>query len=416
MSDWNVTLREPEGGSNIAAGEVLELLASLVDKNLVVGEGDRYRMLETMRQYGRGRLNDTGEAESIRALHAACFLALAEEAEPHLTGSDQRSWLERLDSEHDNLRAALEWSLMDKDEGGRQKDDTGAPNAIHPSSLIPRPSELGLRLGGVACRFWYVRGHFGEGRRRLSLALERPGAEGHCSERAKALTGAGNLANRQGDYMAARVLYEESLEIRRELADRDGIAGSLNNLGNVAHDEGDYPAARALFEESLVICRELGDRNGIAGSLGNLGNVASDEGDYPAARALLEASVAMMRELGDRHGIAVSLNNLGNVAYAEGDYPAARGLYAESLAIRTELGDRHGIAYSLEGLGRLAWAAGSPGRAARLWEASESLREAIGAPLAPVDQATHDRERAAVRDALGEAAFDSAFNEGRAMT
>ena len=416
MSDWDVTLRNREVASNIASDEVVDLLASLVEKNLVVAEGDRYRLLETVRQYGRGWLNDAGESESIRERHLACFLALAQEAEPHLTGQEQQSWLDRLDAEHDNLRAALDWSLNDQDEGGRQKDEPGLPYAVHPSSIILHPSELGLRLAGAVWRFWYVRGYFGEGRRRLSLALDRPCAKDERSARAKAQTGAGTLAALQGDFAAARALHEESLALRHEIGDMPGIANSLANLGSVANIEGDYDAARALFEQCLSIRRAVNDRPGIALLLNNLGSVAYVEGDYPAARAFYEESLTIKRELGDRYGIAQSLGGLGELAHHEGDFLAARALHEESLAMKHGLGYRLGIAESLESLGELAWSIELPERAARLWGAAESLRKAIGSPHLPAWGAEYDLECAAIREALGEAAFDSAFSEGRAMT
>jgi non-specific serine/threonine protein kinase len=393
VGDWNVSLREPEASSNIAASEVVELLSSLVDKNLVVADGDRYRLLETVRQYGRGRLNDAGESDYIRKRHLFCFLAVAEEAEPQLTGPGQQSWLERLDAEHDNLRAALDWSVESADGG-----------------------EPGLRLGGAVWRFWSTRGHLGEGRGRFSVLLAHEPDERAAAARAKALNGAGVLALLQSDCPAARTLHEESLTVKRELGDQQGIASSLNNLGDVAHYEGDHAAARALYEESLAIWRELGDRRGVAVSLSNLGNAAYGQGVYAAARPLYEESLAIFKELGDRWGIAYSLNNLGLVAHAEGDYPAALALLKECLQICRELGDPWAIAVSLQGLALVAAAVARPDRAARLWGAAERLRDEIGGPLPQNERSRYEQRVAAACAALGAECFDRAWQEGRAMT
>jgi predicted ATPase/DNA-binding winged helix-turn-helix (wHTH) protein len=394
------TLAATEGvcaGEGIEHRDVLDLLTSLADKSLVAAEQEdaqtRYRLLETVRQYAGDRLEDTGESAAVRLRHRDYYLALAEEAGPKLRGAEQAEWLRRLEEEHDNLRAGLEWSL---EEAG---------------------SKGGLRLCGALGRFWWTRGHFTEGRQWCTRVLGKAGAEQRTRERAYVLNAAGVLSYHQGDYPAARALQEKSLAICRELADRFGIASSLNSLGNVAFNQGDYPAARALHEESLAIRRELGDRFGIAGSLNNLGLVARNQDDYPAARALLEESRAIHRELGDRFGIATSLSNLGNVVLNQGDHPAARALLEESLAIRRELGDRFGIPYSLEGLAAVVASQRDPLRAARIWGATERSRAEIGTPLQLWERSGYDRRVAAARIASGDdAAFDSAWQEGRCLT
>jgi predicted ATPase/DNA-binding winged helix-turn-helix (wHTH) protein len=459
--DWSYDLlREPEklflqrlsvfaGGWTLAAAEevcagegieqrdALDLLTSLADKSLVVPEQEdaqtRYRLLETVRQYARDRLEDSGGNVAARVRHRNYYLALAEEADPKLRGAEQTVWLRRLEQEHENLRAGLEWSLVEAGSKG------------------------GLRLCGALGRFWWTRGHCTEGRQWCTRFLCKAGAEERTRERANVLNAAGvlcyfqgdypaarafheeslairrglgdrpgvavslgNLANvalHQGDYPAARALLEESLAIHRELGDRFGIAVSLSNLGNVGVNQGDYPAARALYEESLAICRELGHRFGIAASLSNLGNVAINQGDYSAARALLEESLPIGRELGDRSAIALALSNLGHVARNLGDYPAARALYVESLAIFREIGQRWGIPYSLEGLAAMVASLRDSLRAARTWGAAERLRAEIGSPLQPNERPLYDRYVAAARIASGDdAAFDSAWEEGRGLT
>ena len=430
--------------TRLPADDILDLLRSLVDKSLVVYEEHdgvgRYRLLETVRQYGREKLAESGEAEVVQDRAASWFLGLTEEAEPLLKGSEQALWLKRLDTEHDNLRASLAWyEDLDKQR--------------------PEKLEAGLRLSGALWRFWSVRGYFSEGREWLGRALERTqgGAEGKetSAVRAKALHGAGNLAFQQADYAVAQVLHEESLTIRRQFGDQGGIAASLNSLGLIAAGQGDYTVARSLYEQSLTIRRRLEDQRGIAYSLNNLGDIAYGQGDYAEARSLYEESLkiqrrledqagiayslsclgnvafrqanyveaptlyerslTIQRRLGDKRGIAASLDNLGSIAYEQGDSVLARTLLEESLTILRQLGDQKGIIYSLEGMARLAQGPNQLPQAARLWGAAASLRETIGI-LPHVVQEEVEKQAASVREALGEEAFAVAFAAGCAMT
>jgi predicted ATPase/Tfp pilus assembly protein PilF len=415
--------------------DVLEGMESLVEKNLLrqeegVGGEPRLVMLETIHEYARERLEASGEAEEVRRRHAEYFVALAEAAAPELTGPQQGAWLQRLEAEHDNLRAALAWS--------RQQ----------------AAWEVGLRLGGALWRFWFMHGHLSEGRRWLEVVLGGSGAA-PAPARATALHGAGVLAERQGDYGRATALHAEALALRRELGDRGGIAGSLNNLGIVAHDQGDYGRATALYEEALALHRELGDTSGIASSLNNLGLVAWQQGDYGRAAALHEEALALRRELGDKSGIASSLNNLAVVAQEQGDYGRATALYEESLALMRELGDTWRIALALNNLGEVAYeqgnygravalyaesltlcraignkyvaascleglaavacAQGQPERGARLVGVAAALRAALSMPLAPNERAAQERTVAAARAALGEDAFAAAWAKGQTL-
>jgi len=383
-------------GDGLEEGEILDLLTSLVDKSLVVadpGDGDsRFRLVETVRQYAREKLLERAGGEAVRERHLDYFLALVEETEPKLTGAEQSAWLRRLDDEHDNLRAALEWSVASPE------------------------SERSLRLCGALQRFWMTHGHLSEGVEWCARVLAITDAQAPTLDRAKVLNGAGLLAYHQIDYAAARARHEESLAIRRQLGDRRGVAISLNNLGIVALDQGDLASARTMHEESLAIARELGNLNGIARSLGNLGMVASAERDLTAARALFGESLAMMRELGDRGGIAIGLHSLGGVAFEQADFDAARAYYAESLTILAELGNRVRIAYSLEEMAAVFATQGDALRAARIWGAAQRLREEIASPL-PGEGSKFDARMAAARAAAHDGAmFDRAWNEGRALT
>ncbi|MFN8549606.1 MAG: tetratricopeptide repeat protein [Candidatus Eisenbacteria bacterium] len=422
-------------GDGIEDWEALDLLTSLVDKSLVAYDeaenGGRYRLLETVRQYARDRMLESGGVELWRDRHLEHFLALSREASPHLPGREQEAWLARLSTEHENLRTALDWA-----------DGTAERRA------------QGLELAGLLQAFWLYRAHFSEGRARLAHALAQdPGGE--PASRARALNGAANLAFTQSDYPAARALHEESLSLRREIDDRNGIATSLNNLGSIAYFSGDLAQARALIEESLAIRRELKDRSGIGSCLNNLAVIAQFSGDFDGARAWHTESLALRRELGDRSGIAASLHNLGVIAMQQHDRESARRLWEESMVIRDELGDRAGvctglqtlgalaleegdlplsrhrlteslriarelgtrlpIASALEGLAPVANLSGHPDRAIRLWSAAARIRAELGAPAPDSEQQVRDAEVAGVRAAVGDVEFESAWAAGRLL-
>jgi predicted ATPase/DNA-binding SARP family transcriptional activator len=400
-------LRAPSGHVVcLLPSDVLDLLTSLVEKSLVVYEEQearaRYRLLETVRQYFSERLLESGEGEAIRRQHLDHFLALAEEAEPQLTGAQQGEWLERLETEHDNLRTALAWCFapVDAPAGGRS-------GTRHPPPATLHRHEAGLRLAGALWRFWSVRGHLTEGRERLAQALAS--APEATTGRAKALETAGTLAYRQADYGSARMLHEESLAIRRELGDRAGIAASLRNLALVAYQQGDYGTARSLQEESLAIRRELGDRVGIAASLQDLALLAYSQGDYRTARSFYEESLAIRRELGERRGIAASLEALAALTCAGQEQRQAGGRRDASLPLPAGCGRPLGTPTGAE-------APDCAGAAARPFGAAEALREAISAPLPPNEQAAYRLQVSRVRELLGEEAFGAAWVQGRAMT
>ncbi len=232
--------------------------------------------------------------------------------------------------EHDNFRAGLEWLT-----------ETG-------------DAEWGLRLGAALFRFWEMREYLAEGRDRLGKLLKLSGAAAPTKARARALFAAGVLAGEQGDYASADALIQESLDIARQLGDKQGVAVSLNALAVSARDRGDLAVARSLFEESLVLWRELGDQKAVARSLSNLANVVKLQGDYARARSLYAECLSIFQGLGDRTGVAWSMNYQGDVARDQGDSAAARTLYEQALAIFRELGDRWGIAGTLADLGSLA--------------------------------------------------------------
>ncbi|HEX6290052.1 MAG TPA: tetratricopeptide repeat protein [Herpetosiphonaceae bacterium] len=455
--------------------DVLDGLQSLVDKSLVrqidAPEAEpRFMMLETIREYALERLALGGAADELHALHVAYYLDLAEQAEPELLGVDQARWLDRLEIEHNNLRAALAWC----------RD-------------APEP-EIGLRLAGVLAEFWSARGYYSEARRWLDEMLSQSAPT--TGARAKALVASGLMAVRQGDAAAARPRFEQSLALARDLNDRQLQARALHGLGAVAHTLDDYATARALLDESLALSQELGDRHGMGNTLYRLGQVAHLQGNYPLARSLYEQSLALRRALGDKRGIAFALHNLGVVAVEEADYAAARVLFEQNLGLFRELSDKLGISLSLhalaltallqedaatawtlgvealahfrelgrtmdiaatlellgqvavsqgryeqasahlveslvlrrdtddligvassvEKLAALAEAQGRSRAAVILCAAARSVRDAIDAPIAPSDRIVYEQVLAAARGSLDESTFAAAWAEGTAMS
>ncbi len=334
-------------GDGVDADGVLDLLANLVDKSLVMAEGldgeIRYRLLETIRQYSLERLQESGEVAAIRGRHLDWYLGLAERAEPQLQGLDQMGWLERLEMEHDNLRAALEWTKVEAS-----------------------GTEVRLQLTGALHRFWAMRGYLSEGREWLEGVVEM--STGASPVRARAIYGAGDLAFNQGDYGRAETLCAESLRLYRELDDKVGIALSLNVLALLNRMQGDYARAAALLEESLTLCRGLGRRWILAETLYILGLTVRRQGDYARAKALLEESLTLWRQTGDKWGLARSLGSLGVVARLQGDYERARALHEESLTLSKELGHKSELAERLLSLGTVAQDQGDYARAIALYE------------------------------------------------
>lgn len=376
-------------------GDVLGPLGRLVEQSLVRVEpneaGTRYGMLEPVRQYALERLQECDEENQIRARHAAHFLALAERAEPELRRPDQLEWLDLLEMDHDNLRAALSWTV-------EQGHD-----------------EAGLRLSVALQRFWSVRGYLEEGRRWLETALSACPSVGPCI-RARALQAIGSMALEQGDRTQANRVLQESLTLRRALGDKGGMAASLQGLAEVALWVRDYERATLLCEESVTLRREINDKQGLATSLNISGLVETHRGNHQRAVALHEEGLTVARQAGDTWAVAVHLDNLGWATLGRGDHERAARLFGEALKLNFELGEKWLSADCLDGLARVASVRGSPVRAARLWGAAKASSQAIGALAAPLDQTAYDRHVAAARAQLDKEAFDSAWTEGRRLT
>ncbi len=468
--------------SDRSAGAVLEGIGSLLDKSLLrQGSADdeepRYLMLETVRDYGLECLVECAEMEAVRQAHADYYLALAERAEQELAaGLQQEMYLARLKWDHDNLRAAMRYTLEQAE--------------------AKRSPDMALRLGGALLPFWTIQGYWSEGRTFLRQALSmREGAA--VSVQAKALAAAGKLAFQQGDYDQAEKLAEESLGLFREIGDMKGSALALEIPGLIAWNRGNLSLAHALLGEALALYKQTNDKQGMVSSLFALAWLARSQGDYTRARALceenlarasdfedtrgvadarllmaqllfdtqaastsvrsqiedalllyrqvddkegiaacfhllgqltllqneieearswFEQSVALHKELGHQAGQSWAILGLARVAIAENDYVAARNRYEESMARARAFDDQELLSSCLEGLAVVVSAQGEPIWAARLWGTAEVLRETIGEPLSPVEHAFFEWAILDARRRLGERTFAAAWAEGRTMT
>lgn len=396
VGGWDLEAAEVVCGDEAAGTPVVELLTSLVDKSLVrregrTGSGARFAMLEVIREYAHGQLVASGELSSVRQRHIAHYLSLAETAEPELWGPNQIAWLDRLETEHDNLRAALRGSLEFGD------------------------IETALRLAGALWKFWWVHGHLLEGQRWLDEALARSQGQDSAA-RAKALSGSGNFTRFRGDLARSVTLHEESLAVQRKIGNQRGIGTSLQNLGMAWRGQKQYERAQALLEEGLAQYREINETHGVALALNNLGLVARDLGNLDRAAALHQESLALRRALGDKLSIAHSINDLGVVVGDRGDVERAAALHRESLAIFRDLMDTLEIAVCLE---RLAWMASAQKQAdlaVQLFAAAERVRGAVGVTLPLPYEADHERWLAAARRQLGEGSFQAAWSTGTSLS
>ena len=436
---WTLEAAEIVGAEgDTEQGEVFDLLSRLVDKSLVVAEttrigGVRYRMLEPIRQYAREKLEEEREAEEVRNRHASFFLALAEDAEPRLRGPQDMEWLERLEAEHDNMRAALSWALEQRE-----------------------ANELGLRLAGALWPFWEARGYYGEGYRWLEQMLAR-GSQASAAARTKALEGKGWLifdsdetdeaataareglkltdeaglggavrakfldilgwkASMQGDHERAKELLEECLQLRRDANDEVGVADALLGLANALASPDDRKRAKELHEEGIVLCRKLGYVPTLARHLFSLGYTLLVEGDYERGAALNQEAAALYRERGYKGSLEFVLDNLGWAALLQDDPERAKSYYRESLMLCKELGTRIVASESLEGLGCICVAEGATKRASRLFGAAQVLREGVGVEHMPEEDAWREPYLAASRARLDEGTWRAAWAQGRAMS
>lgn len=384
---------DPEGDLGI---DTLEGLQVLLDNSLVRPRpgrsGDvRFDMLQTIREYGLERLEERDNAEALRRRHAEYFLAFAERAELELRGPSQEAYLDLLELEHDNLRAALTWAM--------QLDH----------------AEPGLRLVRALWRFWHLRGHLSAGRRWAVEVLALPSARGRTAARAKALAAAGGLAYWQTDAPFVRTAYEEALAIWRELKDEAGIAEGTSNLAFAYALERKVAEAASLFQEARQMFAAVGDPRGVADSLFALSVMDRLSGNLATARSSAEEALRLHRELDDRFGITGSTFALGRAVFEMGEVETARSLFLEGLEVGALMRDRTAMAIALDNLADLGNGSGRPLRAMRLVGASETIKEAVGGEAPPALIHLPD-PREAARRSLSDEEIETAWKQGRAMT
>jgi non-specific serine/threonine protein kinase len=370
--------------------DVFEGIASLVDKNLArryeAEHGElRCHMLETIREFALEQLDSTGERADVANRHLRYFLMLAKEAQSHLMGEDQAEWIDRLDHEHDNLRAALGW--------GERQDVAAA-----------------MELGGALWRFWHFRGHLQEGKDRLQTLLALPAAAQPTPARAAALDGLAGMVYWLGDYAGARELYLEALEINRRLGDKSLVAWTLGSIGSTLSMGGDSEAAIPYFEESLEIARELGDMEQVAMHAGGLATMRAFGGDFASGRALWEEAIEATHAAGNRFWEISGEYLLGWIETREGRFEVAHAHYLRSMQIAVELGDKTAVALALNGLADMALEQEQYERALRLAGAAQSIRDELGGGAPPESMRARDPREPGAR-AIG---TDAAEREWRA--
>jgi predicted ATPase/class 3 adenylate cyclase len=415
---------------------ILNGVAALVDKSLLrhiegTGGAPRFVMLETIHEYALERLAEHGAIESAQRQHASWYLALAQAAISALTGPQQQEWLDRLEQEHSNLRAAIQWALDQ------------------------REVEMALHFCAALWKFWQFHSHFGAGGRWMDAVLAQSAAI-RSQLRAQVLCGAGWLAFSEGDAVKAQARFDESLALARELGDSSTAAMALHGVGQIVELQGDYALARAHYQESLTLFRDLGNTEEIAWSLHHLGKLACEQGDNDRATALFQECLALFREVGHSWGIALALRHLGYIAYIRGDLAQATAQYQEALALLQDLGDKANSAVMLADLSQIASQQGDHARAtalmleslkldqdlgdteamgwcvaelarlattcfppelaARFFGAAQALLAARGIQLGPSERADWERCVAAVQAQLDQAAFAAAWGAGRAMS
>jgi non-specific serine/threonine protein kinase len=414
--DWSYDLLEPDeqilfchlavfaGGFTLEAAEsvcktpplpVMPLLFRLVDKSLILFENERYRMLETVRQYASARLEARDSSTTVFGHHLDWCVALAEQAEPRFSSAEQVYWSERLEAENANLRTALNWALQHQ------------------------ASEAGLRLISALWWFWSRRGYMADIRHLLDafLALTRR-SEGMVSAPvAKALSRAGAAATRQGDYETARLFLDESLNLHRTLDDKPGSAFVYHQLGWLHHALKQFDIARSLYHDSLNITAQIGEKAHAqhADTLAYLGMLNYFEGRYADARSCLNQSLALKQRLGEIWGRAFAEWNLGNVAFGEGDYHTAKHIYQNVIREVRGLRDRWGLPSILEGIAYIAEIDRNSELAITLMSAAAVIREQTVSPVPPVFKENYDHTLARLRLHFGEDNFRRLWQAGQSI-
>jgi predicted ATPase/class 3 adenylate cyclase len=393
VGGWSLVAAEAVVGAD---GDALEGMSSLADKSLLrrlpnAGMEARHSMLMTIREFAWEQFVASPEADEVRRRHAEFFLALAEEAEPNLTGPDHMRWLDRIEGDHDNVRAALRWSI--------ETDQ----------------AEVGLRIGGALWRFWHLRGHFTEGRTWLGELLALPSGKGRTAARAKGLNGIAGLVYWQADYTLAEAYWKESLSIWQELGDRGQIGEVLYSLAYIAGVAGDNARSIELFEQSVELFREVGNLSGEGNARISVGMIMGQAGDYEGATKAVRDAMAVISESGDIFGLANANGMLGRLSVDQGRFEEGRPALLETLRLFESLGDMSGIAFTLDDLATLEIGLGRFERAIVLAGAAEHLRTALGG-AAPVVLVTVPLARERAKGVLDDGVIEAAWARGEAMT
>ncbi|HLK56597.1 MAG TPA: tetratricopeptide repeat protein, partial [Chthonomonadaceae bacterium] len=412
--EWSYALLSPElqeafvrlsvfrGGCSLDAAEAvvgahaLPLLAELQERSLVVmeaqGEEPRYRMLETLREFGQEKLHELGIYDEVRIRHTQCFADKTHRVRPLYQGPEEKQAMDQLALEHDNLREAL-----------RTSED------------LPELTDIGIDMAQDLAWFWLHRGHLAEGRRWLERALKRC-TPAPTSLRSALLDSAAMLMHAQGNFAEALALWQEAVDISRELGDRRKSGVLRNNLAIAAYDLGDKALARLCWEENVQASREEGWDFLLGATLANLGELAYDEGDLECAQTRMEEGVQVRRRLGDRNYLGRDLGLLGKIAYRRGDLVQAEALFAECLQLRRSMEDRLGVAEALEGIAGLARMQGDAERAVSLLAFTDRARAREQTPLPPNETAEIAHHLECLRAMLDSVAFEAAWQQGQAWT
>jgi predicted ATPase/DNA-binding SARP family transcriptional activator len=374
----------------VCGPQALDGLAALIDHSLAVSRRQRFGMLETVREYALERLEERGETAEYRRRHAEALAAIYAEAEFGLESPEVGRWLDRLDADRDNLRAAIAVAVAERD------------------------AELAARLCAGVWRYWERRGHLTEGRQLAAAVLALPGPPSRV--RRASLNGAAVLAGEQGDFPASRELFEAAGRMASELGDDFGVAKAAGNLGNLALYAGDYTGALSGYGPALEYMRASGNTRGVALYLQLHGLAHNLAGNRARAVAYVEESITAAREAGDPAMLAGTLRTIGRMSVEDGDVAAAIPPLREALSLLVGLGERPGLVETLESIAGVAQRLDEPHTGGVLLAAAVAAREAAGAARPPDEQAFVDAVEAALRDALGEQAYAAALAEGRRLT
>jgi ATP/maltotriose-dependent transcriptional regulator MalT len=382
-------------GGDFERQEVLDLMSRLVDQSLVVAKTQfqeaRYWLLETVKEYAQTKLVEAGEQEAIKNTHLQYFAEVAEKAEPHLQRAEVVKWSQIVETDNDNMRAALHWSLTSGD------------------------AYIGLKLAGAMAFFWRTSGHVNEGTRWYDDLLSKT-CDGVYFARAKALFGAGWLAWWRGDNRLATQFTKSALCKFRDLGEKWWIARSMQEIAFHCFARGEYEQTASLADEALSLSHDLGDKYVTGYSLVLKAILAEHCGDDVSAAQMYRECLTARRSVGHVFGMANALRGLGRVALRQQDYDGAGESFRESLSLALQQRDVSNAAPSIEGMASLAIARNEYERAARLLGGAEALRKAIGVPPLAWELESYEKSLRAVSEQLRQRDFSLLRKMGHAMS